>query len=194
MPPPPGFNSIASSQPVPPSFIHSSTYPKQKDEFRAKLFTLFDGDMDLFVQFDQFCEAFSQNNITSKDFIKITTQLFKDKLDEYLLELIVVIPNIEQQNELYSIWERDIHPSSVTATAQNNTNWTNKNSEGNHAHKCRISLIASSSGAYWSKQRQEEEMIKSDVPIFFSASFMLNNREIPTTELFSLFIVMPLIG
>ena len=83
--------------------------------------------MNLFVEYDKFCEAFSQNKITSKDFIKFTTQLFKDKLDEYLLELIVIIPNIEQQNELYSIWEKDIHPSSVTTTAPNTNNWTKKN-------------------------------------------------------------------
>jgi len=96
--------------------------------------------MTLFIEYDKFCEAFSQNKITSKDFIKFTTQLFKDKLDNYLLELIVIIPNIEQQNELYSIWEKDIHPSSVTTTttAQNTNNWTTKNIDENKIHKCRI--------------------------------------------------------
>ena len=127
---------MSASQPNPPSYIHSSTYAKQKDEFRAKLFTLFDGDMDLFVQYDQFCEAFSQNKIGSQDFIKFTGELFKDKLDEYLPELIVIIPNIEQQNELYSIWERDIHS---TATTQNKTNWTKKeNIEDNPLQKCHL--------------------------------------------------------
>jgi hypothetical protein len=94
--------------------------------------------MDLFVQYDQFCEAFSQNKITSQDFIKFNTQLFKDKLDEYLLELIVIIPNIEQQNELYSIWENNIHRSSNTASTQNVNNWTKKDHTENNVHKCRI--------------------------------------------------------
>jgi hypothetical protein len=132
--PPPGFNPMPSSQPVPLSYIYSSTYPKQKDEFRAKLFTLFDGDINLVLQYDQFCEAFSQNKITSKDFIEFTTRLFNDKLDQYLLELIMIIPNIEQQNELYSIWENDLHPS----TTQNANNWTKKNHMENNVHKCRI--------------------------------------------------------
>jgi len=93
--------------------------------------------MNLFDEYDKFCEAFSQNKITSKDFIKFTTQLFKDKLDEYLLELIVIIPNIEQQNELYSIWEKDIHGSLITAV-QNTSNWTKKNANENNIYICRI--------------------------------------------------------
>jgi hypothetical protein len=91
--------------------------------------------MNLFLEYDKFCEAFSQNKITSKDFIKFTTELFKNKLDEYLLELIVIIPNIEQQNELYSIWENDIHPLSTT---QNTNNWTRNTLDENNIHKCRI--------------------------------------------------------
>lgn len=123
---------MSASQPTPPSYIYSSNYSKQKDEFRAKLLTLFDGDMDLFVQYDEFCEAFSQNKIGSKDFLKFTGELFKDKLDEYLPELIVIMPNIEQQNELYSIWERDIH------STQTKNNWTKKNIEENLLQKCHI--------------------------------------------------------
>lgn len=95
--------------------------------------------MNLFMNYDTFCEAFSQNKITSDDFIKFTTELFKDKLEEYLLELIVIMPNIEQQNELYSIWEKNIHSSSVTkTTTQTTSNWTKKNADGNQIHKCRI--------------------------------------------------------
>ena len=136
IPPPPGFNLVPVSQPSPPSYIYSSTHAKQKDEFRAKLFTLFDGDKDLFDQYEQFCEAYAQKKIASQDFIKFTSELFKEKLDEYLLELIVIMPNIEQQNELHSIWERDIH----SITTQNKNNWTTKkmNNEENHVHKCRI--------------------------------------------------------
>jgi hypothetical protein len=87
--------------------------------------------MTLFTEYDKFCEAFFQNQIKSKDFIKFTTQLFKDKLDEYLLELIVIIPNIEQQNELYSIWKKDIHP-----TTQNN--WAKKTVDEKAIHICHI--------------------------------------------------------
>ena len=91
--------------------------------------------MTLFSEYDRFCEAFSQNQITSKDFIQFTTQLFKDKLDEYLLELIVIIPNIEQQNELYSIWKKDIHP---TSTTQNTSNWTKKSLDEKNIHICQL--------------------------------------------------------
>jgi hypothetical protein len=95
--------------------------------------------MTLLINYDKFCDAFSQNQITSKDFIKFTTQLFNDKLDEYLLELIVIIPNIEQQNELYSIWKNDIHPTSATTTiAQNTNNWTTKTLNEKTIHICQI--------------------------------------------------------
>jgi len=96
--------------------------------------------MNLFVEYDKFCEAFSQNRIPSKDFIKYTSQLFKDKLDEYLLQLIVIIPNIEQQNELYLIWKNDIHPSSSSSVTQvqNTNNWTKKKLDENSIYICRI--------------------------------------------------------
>ncbi|CAF1088720.1 unnamed protein product [Adineta steineri] len=135
--PPPGFNLIPPSQPTPPppSYIVTSSHAKQKNEFRAKLFDLFDGDMNLFVEYDKFCNAFAQKEITSDDFIKYTKQLFKDKIDEYLLEFIIIIPNIEQQNELYTIWKNDIHPSS---TVMNTNNWTQKKFDENNIHICRI--------------------------------------------------------
>ncbi|CAM2700391.1 unnamed protein product [Rotaria socialis] len=135
--PPPGFSTLPSSQPVAPSYIFASSYSKQKDEFRAKLFNLFDGDMNLFIQYDQFCEAFSQNKITSNDFITYTTQLFKDKLDDYLLELIVIMPNIERQNELYSNWKKD-NDSTVLVATQSKTNWTKKDSNEKNIHLCRV--------------------------------------------------------
>lgn len=98
--------------------------------------------MNLFVEYDRFCDAFFQKTITSKDFIKFTSQLFKDKLDEYLLELILIVPNIEQQNELYTIWEKDIHSSTnsttTTTNKSNTSNWTKKNSNNNKIYKCRI--------------------------------------------------------
>lgn len=133
VPPPPGFNTPLSSQPKPPSYIITSSYAKQKDEFRAKLFTLFDGDMNLFVEYDQFCEAFVENKITTNDFIAYTKQLFKDKMDEYLLDLIVIMPNIDRQNELYSIWKKD----NASKIPQSKKNWT-KDSDTRNIHLCRI--------------------------------------------------------
>ncbi|CAF2332409.1 unnamed protein product [Rotaria sp. Silwood2] len=139
IPPPPGFNAISPSQPAPPSYVFTSSYSKQKDEFRAKLFDLFDGNMNLFTEYDTFCEAFSQNKITSKDFITYTTQLFKDKFDDYLPELIVIMPNIEQQNELYSNWKKDIQSTSLSSSAkQNKSNWTKKTLDEKSIHICRI--------------------------------------------------------
>ncbi|CAF0740473.1 unnamed protein product [Rotaria sordida] len=139
VPPPPGFNSIPSSQPAPPSFIFTPSYSKQKDEFRTKLFNLFDGDMNLFMEYDKFCEAFSQNKIASKDFLSYTTQLFKDKFDEYLFELIVIMPNIERQNELYSNWKKDNPSTSLSSSVtQNKNNWTQKNFDEKNIHTCHI--------------------------------------------------------
>jgi hypothetical protein len=93
--------------------------------------------MTLFVEYDKFCEAFYQNTISSKDFIKYSTDLFQDKLDEYLLELIFITPNIEQQNELYSIWKKDIHTAS-SAASQNTNNWTKKTLDEKKVHVCQI--------------------------------------------------------
>ncbi|CAF0775306.1 unnamed protein product [Rotaria sp. Silwood1] len=140
IPPPPGFNAISSSQSAAPSYIFTSSHPRQKDEFRTKLFNLFDSDMNLFNEYDKFCEAFSQNKITSQDFMTYTTQLFKGKIDEYLPELIVIMPNIEQQNELYSNWKKNIQStsSSTAAATQNKTTWTKKNSDEKNIHICRI--------------------------------------------------------
>ena len=101
-----------------------------------KLFDLFDGDMNLFSEYDKFCDAFSQEKISTTDFLTYTRQLFKDKLDEYLLELIVIIPNIDQQNELYKVWKTDIHPS--TTTKSNSSGWTNKKSDENNIYVCRL--------------------------------------------------------
>lgn len=138
--PPPGFSEIQSSQPVSPSFIRNSSYSKRKDDFRTKLLDLFDGDMNLFVEYDKFCEAFSQNDITSKDFLNYTTQLFKDKLDEYLPELIAIMPNIAQQNELYAYWKKDVQSAPLPfSESQNKTNWTKKNLDKKDSlHICRI--------------------------------------------------------
>ncbi|CAF1634513.1 unnamed protein product [Adineta ricciae] len=134
VPPPPGFNSIPTPQPA--TYHFPTSYGKRKNDFHMKLFDLFDGDMNLFSEYDKFCDAFSQEKISTTDFLTYTKQLFKDKLDEYLLELIVIIPNIDQQNELYKIWKTDIHPSSTAKS--NSSGWTNKKSDENNIYVCRL--------------------------------------------------------
>ena len=139
VPPPPGFGAIISSQTEPPSYIRNSSYFKRKDEFRTKIFELFDGDMNLFVEYDQFCEAFSQNKITTNDFIIYTMQLFKEKFNEYLLELIVIMPNIEKQNELYTRLKNDTYSASISSgTPQSKSNWAKNNLDDNNIYICLI--------------------------------------------------------
>ena len=133
--PPPGFDTLDTrSLPSEPSYIHDSSYEMRKDEFRSKLYELFDSDMELLVHYDQFCEAFHQRVISTEDFLKFTKELFKDKLEEYLLELIVLTPDIKQQIELFTIWKSEIQ----TKTRESVKNWTTKNLDEKSVYQCRL--------------------------------------------------------
>ena len=90
--------------------------------------------MNLLIQYDGFCEAFYQKTVTVTDFLKFTKELFKDKLNEYLLDLIVLVPNIEQQNELNVLWKANMQSSPL----QTPNNWTKKTSDEKTMHTCRL--------------------------------------------------------
>ena len=90
--------------------------------------------MNLLIEYDRFCEAFYQKTVTTKDFLKFTKELFKDKLNEYLLDLIVLVPNIEQQNELNTLWKTDVQ----SAPLQTLNNWTKKTNDEKTIHACRL--------------------------------------------------------
>jgi len=121
---PPGFSASNDSVEPPPgfktnsTFVFSSSYEKDKEQFRDKLLKLFDGDMNLMIEYDKFCQSFTEKNIKSDDFLKFTRELFHEKFNEYFLDLIVLIPNIDQQNELWTFWKNE-NPTSTS-------NWTKK--------------------------------------------------------------------
>ncbi|CAF0953192.1 unnamed protein product, partial [Didymodactylos carnosus] len=133
--PPPGFegNSIL---PTVPTYLYPSTYQQSKDLFRAKLYELFDGDMNLLSNYEKFCDAFITGEIDVQYFIKKTLDLFKDKSDDYILNLLLLIPNIEKQNEIYKIWLNEVHPK------QTNNCW-NKVVDSTHVqcHLCQQLLL-----------------------------------------------------
>jgi hypothetical protein len=91
--------------------------------------------MSLISEYDRFCQAFAEKSIETNDFMELTRQLLGDKLDENLLDLIVILPQIEQQNELYSIWKKkEVHP----VTTKNTTNWTKKDQTNRTIYQCRV--------------------------------------------------------
>jgi hypothetical protein len=130
--PPPGFQLLPSA---PPSFIYLSSYAQAKDAFRGKLNELFDNDRTLCNEYETFCQAYYDKTIDSMNFIRLTRELLKEKFDEYLMELIVLTPNIEQQNELYDIWQCDRTSSSAVST----NNWTTTNAGPiKTIHRCHL--------------------------------------------------------
>ena len=114
--------------------------------------------MNLFTEYDRFCQAFAEKNINSTAFLSFTRELFQEKFNDYLLELIVLIPNIDQQNELYALWNKE-NPSSGTTAS----NWTKKPSAGSEeisqCHRCRQLMFA--------RQAEEHKTHHSD----FNADF-----------------------
>lgn len=101
--------------------------------------------MNLFNEYDKFCQAFAEKSVNSTAFLTFTRELFQDKFNEYLLELIVLIPNIDQQNELHALWKKE-NPSSTALGTAAASNWTKKNfsasEELSQCHRCRQLMFA----------------------------------------------------
>lgn len=132
--PPPGFNMTDTISTAETTYLYSPSYSRRKEEFQAKLFDLFDNDFDLLTEYDKFCQAYCESSIKTDDFLKFTTELFKDKLEEYLIEFITILPDIKKQIELYQIWSKEIQTQKVSA----GKNWTKKDVDKKTIYQCHL--------------------------------------------------------